>query len=134
MFKRKGILKKKHYLLIVFVIVLIAFFQPFVLLLGNLMIVAGLAAYIYSDLTPEAQDELENKFTNGMKNVRDYLRRSPDENEDTPIPPPKRGRFERLLSRSKAPDKKDEAAPPAVDSIVDAEIIREHEAERETRH
>ena len=135
MFRRKGILKKRHYLLILFAIIVVAFFQPFVLLVGNLVIVFGIAVYIYTDLTPEAQDELENRVASGMKNMRDYLRRSPAETNENQIPAPqpaKRGRFNGLLSRSKPPrDNVDEETPPP---IVDAEIIREHDTERDTRH
>lgn len=64
----------KHYLLIALTLVVIAFFQPLVIFLGNLLVIVAAGAYIYSDMTPEAQDAYERKLGNTLGQIRRSLR------------------------------------------------------------
>ena len=70
-------MKLRHYLLIAFTVTAIAFFQPLILLLGGVTLIIGVAALIYSDLTPEAQDACENKIVELLEQARSFLRRNP---------------------------------------------------------
>lgn len=64
----------KHYLLIALTLIVIAFFQPLVIFLGNLLVIVAAAAYIYSDMTPEAQDAYERKLSETFGSIRHSLR------------------------------------------------------------
>jgi len=67
-------MRLKHYLLIALTVLLIAFFQPFVVFLGNLIVIGAALAYVYSDLSPEAQDAYEQKLANFLHGIRGSLR------------------------------------------------------------
>lgn len=64
----------KHYLLIMLVLLMIAFMQPLIVFLGNLLLIVAAAAYIYSDMTPEAQTRYEQKAGDLLDKVRHGLR------------------------------------------------------------
>lgn len=64
----------KHYLLITLTLIVIAFFQPLVIFLGNLLVIVAAGAYIYSDMTPEAQDAYERKLSETFGSIRRSLR------------------------------------------------------------
>ena len=70
-------MKIRHYLLIAFTVIAIAFFQPLILLLGGVTLIIGVTALIYSDLTPEAQDACDNKIVQLLNQARSFLRRNP---------------------------------------------------------
>ncbi|MDX1607355.1 MAG: hypothetical protein R3202_14275, partial [Candidatus Competibacterales bacterium] len=89
----------KHYFLILLTLVVIAFFQPFVVFLGNLIVILAVGAYIYSDLTPEAQDAYEQKLGRGLAQVRHTLRRHKTPLQHIPTRQ-SGGRLRRLLGRS----------------------------------
>lgn len=114
-------MKIKHYLLIVFTFVLIAFFQPLVMFLGNLMIIVALVAYIYSDLPPAAQDAYELKFLRMLRKARDGMRNPHTEPE--PIPEvAKPSMIGRLLGR-KAAEPESYPETPIDIEITDVESI-----------
>jgi hypothetical protein len=75
----------KHYLLIILTLILIAFFQPLVIFLGNLLVIVAAGAYIYSDMKPEAQDAYERKLTNALHKVRRSLRGRKAEVHQLPV-------------------------------------------------
>lgn len=92
----------KHYLLIILTVCLIAFFQPVVIFLGNLLVIVAAAAYIYSDMTPEAQDAYEQKLANALGQVRSSLRRRKAEVRD--LAPAPKGKIRRLFGRQERRD------------------------------
>ena len=67
----------KHYLLIILTMAVIAFFQPLVVFLGNLVVIIGAGAYIYTDLPPALQDHYERRIARGLAQLRQLLRRNP---------------------------------------------------------
>lgn len=70
-------MKMKHYLLIVFTIIAIAFFQPLIMLLGGLTLIGAVTAFIYADLKPAAQDAFEKKAALMVSQLRATLRKQP---------------------------------------------------------
>lgn len=66
----------KHYLLIMLTMAVIAFFQPLVVFLGNLAVILGAGAYIYTDLPPTVQDHYERRIAWGLTQLRQLLRRN----------------------------------------------------------
>jgi len=89
-------LKIRHYLLLILVTAIIAFMQPLALLLGNLVLIFGVGALIYSDLRPETQDAWERKIVNWLKGLRFSLRKSPTTQTKTAPPPRRRRKPQRL--------------------------------------
>jgi hypothetical protein len=88
----------KHYLLIILTLILIAFFQPLVIFLGNLLVIVAAGAYIYSDMTPEAQDTYERKLADALGHVRRSLRGR--EAEVHQLPARRGSRLGRMFGRS----------------------------------
>ncbi len=72
--QKEGILKIRHYLLIIVTLLTIAFLQPLVLFLGNFTLIAGVMALIFADLPPERQDAWEMKVAGLLKQLRTALR------------------------------------------------------------
>lgn len=68
-------MRLKHYLLLALTMLVIAFFQPFIVFLGNLIVIGSALAYVYSDLSPEAQDAYEQKLRDFMSHISSTLRR-----------------------------------------------------------
>ncbi len=94
-------MRVKHYFLILFILVVIAFFQPLIVFLGNLLVIVAAAAYIYSDMTPEAQDHYERRLMNALARARNSLRRNKAEIQ--PLEPHRGGRLSRILGRTPRP-------------------------------
>jgi hypothetical protein len=67
-------LKIRHYLLVLLTLLAIAFLQPLVLLFGGVTLLAGVMAFIYSDLPPERQDAWEMKLSDWFGQLRSTLR------------------------------------------------------------
>ena len=67
-------MRLKHYLLLALTVILIAFGQPFIVFLGNLLVICGALAYVYSDLSPEAQDAYEQKISDFFAGISNSLR------------------------------------------------------------
>ncbi len=74
---RKGAyLKFKHIFLIVLALLTLAFLQPLVMLIGALVIIVSVAAYVYSDMAPEAQHACEQQLLDWMARLRGDSSRS----------------------------------------------------------
>lgn len=67
-------MKIRHYLLVLLTLLVIAFLQPLVLLFGGVTLLAGVMAFIYSDLPPERQDAWEMKLSDWFGQLRSTLR------------------------------------------------------------
>lgn len=114
----------KHYLLIALTVLLIAFFQPFIVFLGNLIVIGAALAYVYSDMSPEAQDAYEQKFANWLKGIRQSLRGRGAARAEARLH--KRSGMFRLLRRKKVVP----ASPPmVVEDAIEAEFNLPAESE-----
>ena len=110
-------MRVKHYLLIALTILMIAFFQPFVVFLGNLIVIGCALAYVYSDMTPEAQDKYEQKIASYLQRFRQSLRGRGAARAEARMQ--KRSGLFRLLRRKKTVS----ASPPMViEDAVEAEF------------
>ena len=107
----------KHYLLIALTVLLIAFFQPFIVFLGNLIVIGAALAYVYSDMSPDAQDAYEQKFANWLQRIRHSLRGRGAARAEARLQ--KRSCMFRLLRRKKVVP----ASPPVVvEDAIEAEF------------
>ena len=107
----------KHYLLIALTVLMIAFFQPFIVFLGNLIVIGCALAYVYSDMTPEAQDRYEQKLASYLQRFRQSLRRRGAARTEARMQ--KSSGIFRLLRRKKTVS----ASPPMViEDAVEAEF------------
>lgn len=114
-------MKKRYYLLIASAIIIIAFFQPFVLVIGNLVIIFGTVALVYAGLTPDQQDAFEQKLGDIFKQTRSYLRRPPQVEQKMRAEARKSNSWKRLLGRKTSGPEDYEI--DVTDQVVDAEII-----------
>lgn len=71
----EGILKIRHYVLLIFTLAIIAFCQPLILLLGGVTLLGGALAFIYADLPPASQQAWEAKLIGWLKQAQQSLSR-----------------------------------------------------------
>ncbi|MCP5425732.1 MAG: hypothetical protein H6970_11815 [Gammaproteobacteria bacterium] len=78
-------MKIKHIMLLIITVLTIGFLQPLVMLIGGFTLIAGVLAWIYSDLPPEKQNAWESRIAHFMEQLRNGLRKQPKPYADTPI-------------------------------------------------
>lgn len=105
-------MKIKHYLLLIITLLIIAFCQPLVLLLGGFTLLGGVAAFIYVDLPPDSQDAWETKLTDWLKQARLVLTR-PAQPAQQPLSDPRQGNGNGRIVRGRRPALDSDAAPPS---------------------
>lgn len=113
----------KHYLLILLVLLMIAFMQPLIVFLGNLLLIVAAGAYIYSDMTPEAQARYEHKLTDLLDRARHGLRSKRPSSQQ--LTPSRGGRLRRMLGGT--PKHETRVEPATVESVQperDSERVR----------
>ena len=110
-------MRLKHYLLLALAVLLIAFFQPFVVFLGNFIVIVGALAYVYSDLTPEAQDAYEQKLSDFFARIRSSLRGRGAARAQARMQ--KRSGIFRMLRRKKVVPS---GSPMVIEEAIEAEI------------
>ncbi|MGF1527144.1 MAG: hypothetical protein ACFCBW_10170 [Candidatus Competibacterales bacterium] len=67
-------MKKRHYLLIALAALAVTYLQPVMALIGGVVFIAGVAALIYADMTPQGQAAFERRVSGFLTALKENLK------------------------------------------------------------